>query len=156
MKIINRKTALASAVALAFGLSTAALANPVTDTFDVTATVAESCTIESTQDVAFPTFDPFTGGSASGDLEVMCTNGTGYDIALVSTGFLDHATEVGQLGYGLFQDSGHSSAWGNDENQVSDTGNGTAQLHTVYVDIPADAEVPVGVYSETVTVSVNW
>lgn len=152
MNSFTRKTALASAVALAFGLSGLALADSHTDSFVVSATVVASCHVDGTQNIDFPAFDAFTGDSGTGDLTIRCTNDSGYSIQLAYTGQMAAGAE--SLGYSLFQDAGHETAWDADLNAKSATGNGDGQIHTVYADVPADSTAKAGAYSETVNVTV--
>lgn len=152
MKIITRNTALASAIALSFGFSSLAVAD--TGNFDVSATVVASCHVDSAQNINFPAFDAFEGDSGTGDLDIRCTNGSGFSISLDYEGAMlrDGGTET--LGYGLYSDIGHASLW-NEVQTVSDTGTGSAATFTVFADVPADATAMVGTYMEQVNVTVT-
>jgi spore coat protein U-like protein len=62
------------------------------------------------------------------------------------------------LSYQLFRDSGHSLNWGVTigTDTVSVTGNGSAQVQTVYGQIPAGQFVAPGSYSDTITATVTY
>jgi spore coat protein U-like protein len=61
------------------------------------------------------------------------------------------------LAYGLYQNSNHSTNWGNTTNLVSHTGTGSAILDTVYGEIAAGtAASTLGSYSDTITVTVTY
>jgi spore coat protein U-like protein len=152
MKTNIRKTFLATAASFAFGISGAAMADSHTGTFDVSATVVASCHVDSTQNIDFPAFDAFTGDSGTGDLEIRCTNGSGYSIELAYSGNMSDNGNT--LAYGLYQDAGHTTPWDDDASTMSDTGTGAAESHTVHANVPADATAAVGQYSETVNVTV--
>jgi len=161
MKITNRKTLFATAFALAFGLSATAIAD--SDTFDVTATVEGVCSLTAGNDLAFGNYNPVTGTAVDGTttIAVTCSNGMeGTDVGLDFTGSMAIAGEgTATLAYGLFQDVGHATSWGDtaetDRQEVS--ADGIEQTMTVYGQIEADQNTAeVGSYSETVTATVYW
>ncbi|MBC7700636.1 spore coat U domain-containing protein [Aquabacterium sp.] len=158
-------------------LSFAQVAIPATSTstFTVTATVASSCTL-GTSNVAFGAYNPTSGtaNDASGAALVTCTTGTTYTIALdagVSAGgasvFSNRRMRIGAttsyLGYQLYLDSGRVTVWGDGLNSSSinptsgtSTGNGSQQSYTVYGRITAGNYVTAGSYTDTVTVTLTY
>ena len=157
MTNIYRNTALASALALAMGLSSLAMAD--SDTFNVTATVEGVCSLTAGNDLAFGNYNPVTGAAVDGTttIAVTCSNGlTGIEVGLAYSGEMVFDT-TNILTYGLFQDDGHATAWGDtvavDRQAV--TADGTEQEMTVYGQIDANqTTAPVGSYTETVTATV--
>ena len=101
---------LIAAVALA-SFATLGVAATKTTTFNVTATVAANCFIDSAGNVAFGAYTPGTGDvDQQADIAVRCTNGTPYGLGLsVGTGGgsmamreMGSATVASKLQYNLY------------------------------------------------------
>jgi spore coat protein U-like protein len=62
------------------------------------------------------------------------------------------------LGYGLYQDAAHMTNWTNATNSYTATSSGTSLTNTVtiYGQIPASEAAPVGSYTDTVVMTVNF
>ncbi len=161
------RTTLGAAVA-ACCCASLAQANPVTDTFDVTATVVAACIVDA-GDLSFGNYNPVAGTAvdASSTISVTCTNGSGYSIGLSAGASADegaramaHASEPGEsLAYGLFKDIGLTENWGGIDlaDRVTGTGTGTSQDHTVYGRVFASQSTAfVGSYADTITASVYF
>jgi spore coat protein U-like protein len=145
------------------GTYTDTLSTATTD-FTVTVTVAKACTVSATA-LAFGTYS----GSlinANSTLTVTCTKTTAYNVGL-NAGTATGATVTTRkmtgpasatLGYSLYQNSTHTTNWGNTvgTNTVAGTGTGAAQLLTVYGQVPAGQYPAPGAYSDTITVSVTY
>jgi spore coat protein U-like protein len=159
MTNIYRKTAIASALALTLGLSSLAMAD--SDTFNVTATVDGVCSMTAGNDLAFGSYNPVTAAAVNGSttVAVTCSNGmTGTEVGLAYTGNMVFDT-TNNLSYGLFQDAGLVTTWGDtvavDRQTV--TADGTQQIMTVYGQIDANqTTAPIGSYTETVTATVYF
>jgi spore coat protein U-like protein len=141
-----------------------ASAQTATATLAVSATVAPDCSI---------TANPLAFGSYSGavnnvstTIAVSCSNTTGYTVGL-SAGSGSGATVTNRLmtlsggsqtlGYGLYQDSGHATNWGNASGSwESGTGSGSAQTLTVYGQIAAGQFPTPGSYADSVTVTITY
>lgn len=95
---------------------------------------------------------------------VTCTDGTDYDIGLdagtgsgatVATRKLTSSGNT--LDYTLYQDAPRTTVWG--DTVSTDTVSGTASalpaIHTVYGRIGNGQNVPGGVYSDTITITVT-
>lgn len=160
MNSIIRNTAVASVVVLGFGWNNIANAQD-SATFDVTAEVIGVCEITAGNTLAFGNYNPVTGTQVDGSttVSVTCSNGTtGTEVGLDYTGNMNDGG-LNNLTYGLFQDAGHATAWGdtvgNDRQVV--TADGTAQSMTVYGRIDANQSTAmVGSYTETVTATVYF
>jgi spore coat protein U-like protein len=144
-----------------------------TSNLSVTASVTANCSI-STAPVAFGAYDPVTANAATplsgtGTVNVTCTNGanttvtlgqgsnadTGSTDAVPARRLSDGATNF--LTYSLFQDAGHTTAWGNTGGTgVANTGTGTQTAITVYGTVAAGQNVPSGNYSDTVVATVTF
>ncbi|MGI9478503.1 MAG: Csu type fimbrial protein [Hyphomicrobiaceae bacterium] len=160
---------VASVIAMGIlGLSGAKAATQ-TDTFDVTATIIASCTI-SANNLAFGNYDPLAVAhdEDTTTISVTCSNGAPYNIQLnggsvagnVAARTMDHDTApANTLNYSLFRDAGRTQNWGvtNGTDTVAGTGNGAAQVITVYGRIPAGQTTPIiGNYTDTVTATVEY
>jgi spore coat protein U-like protein len=66
---------------------------------------------------------------------------------------------AGTLTYGLFQDSAHSTPWGDGTNVGSGEsgyGSGSAEPFLVYANLTVPASAAIGSYSDTVLVTVSF
>jgi spore coat protein U-like protein len=137
-----------------------------TTTFQVTATVTESCNVTAT-DLAFGNYDPSAADNdKTSTITVTCTKGTDYDIGL-NEGTASGATVTARqmtgspdlLDYSLFSDSNRTVNWGNtvstDTVHVGSAA-GTPENHTVYGRIPTGQYVTAGSYADTITVTVTY
>lgn len=134
-----------------------------TSTFQVTATVASSCTVTATS-LAFGNYT-LAQLDGTSTITATCTNGTTYTIGLDAGTFSGATTSTlrmtgpsaAGLSYSLFSDSGRTTNWGNATGSwVSGTGTGAAQVLTVYGRIPANQTALIGSYTDTVTVTVTF
>jgi spore coat protein U-like protein len=148
-------------------LAAPADAASVSTTFTVTATVLASCDVTA----ANLDFGNYTSGAGSDTtanttVDVTCTNGTNYTIAL-DGGSVSHdpsarAMSAGGsnvLNYGLYTDASCTTVWGDGtgvSTTISATGDGTAQPATIYGRIPAGQYVPATQYTDQITVQVNY
>lgn len=166
---INIRKSLLSLFALACAaLSPAAFAQSASTTFDVTITITSVCTIDTpaATDVAFGNHpSTATAIEAVGQLNVNCTPGTSYDIAL------DEGLNAGGAGiasramanngdlvpYQLYQDAARSTVWGDtlDTNTLAGTGTGAVQEFPVYGLVPS-ANFPAATYLDTVTATITY
>ncbi|MBV8493465.1 MAG: spore coat U domain-containing protein, partial [Alphaproteobacteria bacterium] len=117
--------------------------------------------------VAFPAQSVLASAvSQTGSLTVTCTNTTPYNVGLdkgsgtgaTITNRLMTGPSSATVTYGLFQDSGHSTNWGNTvgTDTVAGTGNGSAQTLTVYGHIAPQTTPQPGAYADTVNVTVTF
>ncbi len=141
-----------------FGLATTAAAATVDTTFLVTANVAASCSVTST-DLAFGQYDPFsaTPRDASTTIQVTCTNGQTYGMSVNGgpTGRSMAGPAPSTLSYGLFNDTGRTTPFF--AAAASLTGTGSAVPHSVYGRIPAgQTSAVVGNYQDSVTITVTY
>jgi len=150
--------------------------SPQTGSFNVTASVANSCRVTSTGDIAFGTYDPAdvnfsTALPGTGSVSVRCTRGTVANVALdqglnAAGGstcaapvrrMSDGGTE--RLAYSIYQDAARTTAWGcdaaNDQTFTSAASNVATTL-TTYGQVPAGQDVAAGNFTDTVTVSVTF
>jgi spore coat protein U-like protein len=168
MRLLN-STLLVAAIALA-GVSGSALAATATATFNVTLTIESTCTINAPTptDVVFGTH-PSTATDiiATGQLNVNCTPGTAYTVALddgqnsaaggVTARKMAKGTDL--VPYQLYSDSGRTAIWGSTVgvggNVVASSGNGGVQNLSVYGNVPS-ANFPAGAYSDVVTATITY
>jgi spore coat protein U-like protein len=156
--LLNAK--LYPAIAL-IGATTAA-AVPAQTTFQVTSSVPVVCSVTATG----MDFGAYHGDLSdhTSSITVTCNKGAPYQIRL-DNGIhynapyrrLKHRTSANYLIYELYRDAGKTARWGNDEaSSVHMTADGEAQQITVYGRVPASQTGPIGSYSNTTTVTVDF
>ena len=150
-----------------------AQAGTATGTFQVTATVVNSCKINSAGALAFGNYDPTSASPTTGSsqISVNCTKGDVYTIALnYGANGGSAANRImsdgagNNLNYNLYTDSGYTLVWnstcgaGNncDGGTGAGPGAGNAQTYTVNGQIAAGQNVPAGSYSDTITLTVTF
>ncbi|HEY6095637.1 MAG TPA: spore coat U domain-containing protein [Gallionellaceae bacterium] len=159
---LGTPTRLASLITLALLTSVpATFAATDTATFHVTATVDPVCTVSSGGDLEFGMY----AGSrldATTTVKVTCTLGEPYTVAL-NNGLhfdgthrrMEKIAASDHLQYDLYSDAGRTTAW-NTTSTVPGTGTGLVQSLDVYGRIPGGQILPLGDYSDTITVTVNY
>jgi spore coat protein U-like protein len=149
-----------------------AKADTATSNLEVTASVSANCTI-STAPVAFGAYDPVSANASTpldgnGTVTVTCTQGATTTITLgqganSDAGSTDAvplrrmADGANMMTYNLFQDAGHSTAWGNTGGTgVGHSGTGTSTNISVYGRVPAGQNLPAGSYADTVVATITF
>ena len=162
----NKNRIIAATLAAAVMASSAPVlaASTATGSLINTATVLASCTVVGST-IAFGNYTS-TQVDQTGNLAVLCTNGTSYTIGLdagASTGATTSVRKLsgslgGTLNYALYRDSGRTSNWGSTigTDTQAGTGNGLLQNLTVYGRIPSGQTPQSGVYSDTVTITLTY
>jgi spore coat protein U-like protein len=161
MKLSNAiKSAFPAAVVgfltLGFASTSAFAVTTVTATMAVSATVQATCVV-STTPMAFGTYTAVVSNSTA-TVSVTCTNTTPYTLGLNggTTGTVTaRVMKSGAvaLGYGLFTDAAWTT---NFATLASVNGTGSAQVTTVYGQIPAGQYVAPGAYADTITATVTY
>jgi spore coat protein U-like protein len=159
-----RMTATAIVLAAIGAASTPVLATTATTTYGVTSTVQATCLVSGNA----LGFGNYSGSavSISTTLSVTCTNGTTYNVGL-NAGTATGATVTSRamsgpggatLNYALYQDTGHSTNWGQTVGTDTEagTGNGSAQTITIYGQVAGSQFVTTGSYSDTITATVTY
>src|SRR5437764_15442491 len=143
-----------------------ALAGTATTTLSVSLTINAGCNVSSSP-IAFPAQSVLASAvSQSGSVSVTCTNTTPYNVGLdkgagsgasVSNRLMTGPASA-TVSYGLYQDSGHSTNWGNTvgTDALAGTGNGSAQTLTVYGQVGSQTTPAPGAYADTVNVTVTF
>lgn len=163
-----RKSLMAPVAAgLLLAVCGSAVAASKTDTFDVTANVVGNCFVTAT-DLNFGDFDGGTALSETSTITVRCSRNHGYTLKLDAgdAGTFSPRKMDNVLEYNLYTSVAVNTIWGDGSGgtgTVSDVGNGlgvpNAIQHTVYGELPisaANQAVPVGAYSDTITVTVEY
>ncbi len=152
---------IAIAVSALSGLQAGAATS--TAAFSVSVTVQSSCHITATA----LGFGSYAGALdvASSILTLTCTDTTSYSVGL-SAGATPGATVTNRqlasgtarLGYALYSNAGRTVNWGDTvgTDTVAGTGNGSAQVLTVYGRIAAGQLVRPGTYSDTIIATVTY
>ena len=165
MHIKNAGTFIAASV-IAVVSATSVDAATTTNSFTAQIVITEDCDIVSAGDLDFGSAGVLASNvDVTSTLSVQCTNSTTYDIGLdagIGSGadtttrkMMDGAEFVN---YQMFSDSGRSSNWGDvvGTDTVASTGNGAAQIHTIYGRVPVQSTPSAGTYLDTVTVTVTF
>jgi spore coat protein U domain-containing protein, fimbrial subunit CupE1/2/3/6 len=167
---LNRRNLLAASTLLLLtagaALPQAALAGTATTTLGVSLTINAGCNVSSSP-VAFPAQTVLASAvNQSGGISVTCTNTTPYNVGLDKgagsgasvTNRLMTGPSSATVAYGLYQDSGHGTNWGNTvgTDTVSGTGTGSAQSLTVYGRIPPQTTPSPGTYNDTIVVTLTY
>lgn len=135
-----------------------------------TATYARDCTISVTATgVAFGnySFTNLTATDATGNIQVSCRSGQGidYEILLSTGGSGNYASRemtsgANKLQYNLYIDAGYSVVWGDGHSGTSKISgefrSSQARNHSVYGRLPAGQNMPAGVYTDTIIVTINF
>lgn len=162
MHLDKKKALAASLLALTFAVEAAT----TTTTFQVTATVGNSCSASATNQ-SFGNYDPLALAptDATSTVSVQCTLGTTYDIGLdagtgsgatVSTRKMTKGADT--LSYSLYRDVARLLVWGNtvSSDTVPGVGTGLSVPYVVYGRIPAGQNVNSGSYVDTISVTINF
>jgi spore coat protein U-like protein len=145
-------------------LASRADAQTATTTMTVTANVVASCSVVGGT-LAFGNYDPIAAGPTDGSLQiaVRCTRGVTAQIGLAlgsnPTGATRRMTDgTSFLSYELYKDPARSIVWGNtgtDRLQYIAVSNGPVNF-TVQGRVVALQDVPVGGFSDTLTITVTF
>ena len=128
----------------------------------VTATAGAGCTLATT-DLAFGNYDPLVVNATS-DLDgaatitVSCSAGAQPIVWIAPGTGARVMTGPGNLSYELYRDAGRTAIWGSAAGSAVQlpTSTGVSQTLTVYGRVPRGQNVPVGAYSQSVTVTMNF
>ncbi len=154
------KKTLIVLVTMVFVLAaTSAFAATATQGLLVSANVVASCRIVSVTDVVFTDYDPtdpLPNDTGTGNFTFRCTRGTSYDLYIA--GIPREMTDgTYLLSYELYRDAARSSAWPSGLPGVGGASPSNAPVtRNIYGRIPAEQDVGVGVYSQTVTITVEY
>ncbi len=130
---------------------------------------SRSCTLGAVSNMSFPGYNPLNTNpnNATGSVTINCTANLPYDIG-INQGLAAGATEEHRmvtkiggkqvLNYALFQDANHIHHYGTTlgQNTLHQLGTGSAQVITIYGQIPINQLVETGSYSDTVTILVTF
>jgi len=155
----------AIAVILALAGYTPVRAATTTTTFNVSLAITASCAVSATP-LAFGSSGVIAANiDNTSTVSVTCTNTTPYNVGLdagAGTGATVATREMtaggATVNYTLYQNPGRSTIWGNTvgTDTMGGTGNGSAQILTVYGRVPSQSTPAPGAYSDTITVTVTY
>ncbi len=143
------------------------IAQVASTNFTVQITIQAACQINSAGNLDFGTNGVIGSNiDATSDVIVQCTASTPFSLGL-SAGAGSGATVANRLmtspagatiSYSLYTTAAHSTVWGNTVGTDRQTGTGTGapQTFTVYGRVPAQTTPAVGVYTDTVTATLNY
>lgn len=144
----------------------AAMATTATGTLNLSITIAATCSVVSATSIDFGTVtDIGSNIDQTSTLTVNCSTTTPYNIGLSAgggSGATYSSRKMSNAGntvsYSLYRDSGRSQVWGETigTNTVSGTGTASNQTITIYGRTPAQTAPAPGVYTDAVTVTINY
>ncbi len=126
--------------------------------------IAQNCTVSATN-VNFGNYTGSTVSLGGSPLSVTCPSGDTYQILLGAGQGSGASPTVRKmtngsytLSYGLYQNSAHTSNWGNSSGTgyEQSTGTGSAQTFYVYPQLTSGQVVPPGTYTDTISVSTMY
>ena len=161
---------LSAIVAGSMGLSATSYAGTATGTMDVTTSVAVSCVMAVTGNIAFSPYDTTATEdlTAIGTMTSTCTSGGAAKITLGQgdggNAASTDASPVRQmtngsskLRYKLFTEDGYSTVWGNTtETGKAIVGTGSSIPTSVYAQIPKNQGVISGTYTDSIAVTLTY
>jgi spore coat protein U-like protein len=160
-RIVTLVLLAAAVVVLAAGTAQAQTLN---GNFQVTASVAKSCTMTAPASLAFGAYDSFTQAQvdAQANLTIRCTRATVASISLSDGGNFvgTRRMAVGSeyLGYELYSNSTRTQRWGSSGAEIfawTATNSSSTNL-PIYGRIPASQDAAAGAYQDTIQVTVNY
>ncbi|MGC1854990.1 MAG: spore coat U domain-containing protein [Candidatus Aquirickettsiella sp.] len=143
----------------------------ITNNLSIMATVGggANCTFGSTTNMQFPNYYSLNSNPdyATGTVTVSCIPNLAYDIGIdkgQGAGATENRrllTKQGgnqQLNYGLFQDAGHQHMYGTviGQNTLHQIATGSAEVITIYGEIPSNQTVETGTYLDRVIIFVTF
>jgi len=156
----------ATATMAALSIPLMVSAATTTASIQIQATVISDCSIHSAYGVNFGEIAVTANGTdAQGVINMACTKGTAYTIALnagTGTGStienrrLSSGSET--VGYQLYRDSARSLVWGETPgtDTLGQTATGGIEQHPVYGRMPGQLLPAPGTYQSTVTVTITY
>ncbi len=142
--------------------ATAAQAATATNTFQTRINIIAECQITSPTDMDFGDKGLLNSNvDATATFNVRCNENLSYTISLDdgqnASGGASRMTDGNghYVTYELYQDSGRTTLW-DATNTKSSTGTGVDQTFTIYGRVPPQSTPPVGLYTDTVTITVTY
>jgi spore coat protein U-like protein len=168
LKASARQFRIVPAIAALFVATTAIAASPTTGSFDVQLTIEADCSMATGAVLNFGTTGTLVANvDQSTTIAITCTKTTNYTIALnaganagtpgdVSTRLMVNGSE--DISYNLYTNAGRTTVWGNTvgTDTVAATGDGDAQIYTVYGRVGPQTTPPPGLYEDTITVTMAF
>ncbi|MDG2535915.1 spore coat U domain-containing protein [Sphingomonas sp. HITSZ_GF] len=135
-------------------------------TMSISAEVVASCSIDQVGAISLTGLTGASAGTGTADIDVTCTNGTGYDVLIDNGANYANGTrnllgdDTGEaLPYGLYTASDYATAWPTVAGGTAAyTGTGDSETHTVYLEIPTASlqAAKADSYTDTVNVTVEY
>ena len=133
-----------------------------TTTINVQANVIAACSV-SASNINFRDIPIVEGmiNNATGNVSVTCPNSVNYTIDLGEGQNppgrrMRNASGSGFIYYELFKDINHRDVWRDRLQSLPDTGNGSAQSHTVFGRVISSADSLLDTYTDVISVTVTY
>lgn len=166
---LSKKIISVAAGSLALLGSVGAQAATANTTFQVTATVVNSCVVSATE-LAFGSITPTQEATAlakTSEISVTCSNAAPYTVSVgfganagtAEMRYMKNSVNEDKLAYNIFTEAAHTNVFGDgtaESKTVGLTGTGTAQKITVYGKLLQNQFVSSGTYADTLSVNVAY
>lgn len=167
MTMNTKRVSVFAAVLGLAAFGSGANAATTTTTFQVSANVIKACSV-SANNLSFGDYDPTSSTplDVTTTITVLCTLGTSFSVGLdegdgsgasVTSRLMTNGGST--LNYGLYQNAGRSTNWGNSVGSDTPAAQNALALGndlTVYGRVPEGQNVAQGTYTDDVTVTVTY
>lgn len=166
---LSKKIIASVAGSVALLGSVGAHAASATATFQVTATVVNSCVVTATE-LAFGSITPTSEATVVGkssNISVTCSNAAPYTVSVgfganggtAANRFMKNSANADKLAYNIYTEAAYTNVFGDGTDSsktVGLTGTGVAQTIPVYGKLLQNQFVSAGTYADTLTVNVAY
>ena len=152
-----KKRIIILAILAVFVFFGSAMAATVTANLRVTAEVVRACNINSVTNVSFGTYDTTstTPTDATGVITLQCTTDTSYKTYIIGTRAMTGGSDT--LNFDLYSDVGRTLTFPIDNSgTAANAPHNSAITENIYGRIPAQQNVGVTHYSQTMTVTIEY
>jgi spore coat protein U-like protein len=159
LRFVRTAMALGAVAGIAALAASHAAAETDSKSINVTAAVTKACTVN-TVAVAFGSYDVNAASDLDqqGGVTVACTKGVNATISLAGSNDSRVLSGPGgaTLSYGLYQNTGRSTAWDASNTVTYASAGRAAQTLPVYARIPKNQDVTFGSYTADVLATINF
>lgn len=143
---------LAAAAAVVAGATSASASTTVSSSFNSTITITAECKIQQLTNLSFGSYGVLdTARTASANLDIQCTNGTGYSISF-SNSAVTGSISSAMVNAGNGEDVAYTATLSG----TSGTGTGAVQNYSIAGNVPAQITPSPAAYIDTKTVYVTY
>lgn len=165
MRMTLKKLAAAFLASVCLLPAASAYADTTTSDMTVSMNIAAYCTISSPPSLDFGSVtDLVTEHTAQATIPVNCSSGSSYKLIADNGANYDAVNSIRRMSdgndyisYSVYTDSAYSNAFPTTQAQATSmAGSGTVQNIPVYAKVSGQALPPVGSYTDTITLTINY